>query len=88
MLEIILSLTILLMVEKIPVHPLANKKGGINVDKWDLLKEKQYKQLQEIFKDIDLSDSERKYLEWLWKWDFETREVFLSIFLKLKNGKK
>lgn len=58
------------------------------MDKWDLLKEQQYKQLNDIFEDIDLSDDEHKYLEWLFKYDFETREVFLSIFSKLKNGKK
>lgn len=58
------------------------------MDKLDLLMKKQYKQLKEIFKDIDLSDNERKYLEWLFKWDFETRENSLSIFLKLKNSNK
>lgn len=56
------------------------------MDKLDLTI--QDKRLKEIFKNIDLNDSEIKYLEWLWKWDCETRNTFISIFLKLKNSKK
>jgi len=58
------------------------------MDKWDLLMKEQDKQLKEIFKDLNLTDDESRYLKWLWKNDIETREVFLSIFLKLKNSKK
>lgn len=58
------------------------------MDKWDLLMKEQDKQLKEIFKDLNLTEDESRYLKWLWKNDIETREVFLSIFLKLKNIKK
>jgi hypothetical protein len=56
------------------------------MDKWDLIM--QDKRLKEIFKDIDLTQDEYKYLKWLWKWDWETRDTFVSIFLKLKNSGK
>jgi hypothetical protein len=51
----------------------------------DLLKQEQDEELKKVFKDIDLEEDEIKYLNWLWKWDFETKSVFLSIFKKLKN---
>lgn len=56
------------------------------MDKMDLIL--QDERLGEIFKDIDLTDNEKRYLKWLWKWDYETRDTFVSIFLKLKNGGK
>lgn len=56
------------------------------MDKWDELKEKQYKELEKIFEDIELTEEEWQYLNWLWKFDFETRGIFISIFKKLKVG--
>lgn len=56
------------------------------MDKWDELKEKQYKELEKIFEDIELTEEEWQYLNWLWKFDFETRGIFISIFKKLKGS--
>jgi hypothetical protein len=57
------------------------------MDKWDILKQKQDKELNKIFEDIELTEDEHRYINWLWKFDIETRSVFLGILKKLKNCK-
>lgn len=57
------------------------------MDKWDMVKQKQDEELKKVFADIELTGDEHRYLNWLWKFDIETRSVFLSIFKKLKDCK-
>lgn len=57
------------------------------MDKWDIVKQKQDEELKKIFEGIELTEDEQRYLKWLWKFDIETRSVFLGIFKKLKDCK-
>lgn len=56
------------------------------MDKWDIVKQKQDEELKKIFEGVELTEDEQSYLKWLWKFDIETRSVFLGIFKKLKGG--
>ena len=41
--------------------------------------------LVEVLKDIELTEREERYLEWLSRMDGETIEVFAELFEKIKN---
>ena len=41
--------------------------------------------LVEALKDIELTEQEERYLEWLSRMDGETVEVFAGLFEKIKN---
>ena len=41
--------------------------------------------LVEVLKDIELTEREERYLEWLSRMDGETIEVFAGLFEKIKN---
>ena len=41
--------------------------------------------LVEVLKDIELTEREDRYLEWLSRMDGETIEVFAGLFEKIKN---
>ena len=41
--------------------------------------------LVEALKDIELTEREERYLEWLSRMDSETVEVFAGLFEKIKN---
>ena len=41
--------------------------------------------LVEVLKDIELTEREDRYLEWLSRMDGETIEVFAELFEKIKN---
>lgn len=46
---------------------------------------KQLGEIEAIFSDIKLTEQEKRYLSWLWQWDTEAIDTFISIFKKLKQ---
>lgn len=42
--------------------------------------------ISEVLEDINLTEREERYLEWLSRMDGETVEVFAELFEKIKNA--
>jgi hypothetical protein len=46
-----------------------------------------YDDLKIALGDLELSEREERYLRWLAGWDWETRDVFVELFKRLRMAK-